>query len=130
MKAANDNNEKLNPEAIYAAMVFLREYADSPQGQQAFNDLLEKKESKVSALRSLMTGTRGVLHIRPVFQISDDTIEEIYPGEPDSVTAGIELGRTVIWGPPGAAGALLQPKCPEHDPINVALSRFISDRAN
>lgn len=125
-----DDTQHLNADAIYAAMVFLREYADSPQGQQAFNDLLEKKEAKVNFLRSLMTAPEAVLHIRPVFQISDDTIEEIYPGESNSVKTGIELGRSVIWGPPGAAGALLQSRCPEHDPAAQALSRFIADRAN
>ena len=34
-------------------MMFLREYAESSAGQKAFNDLLEKKEGKVKALREL-----------------------------------------------------------------------------
>ena len=41
MKASNDNNEKLNADAIYAGMVWLREYAESPQGQQKSRAILE-----------------------------------------------------------------------------------------
>lgn len=124
------DNQNLNPAAIYAAMAFLREYAESPEGRAEYRDLLERKAEKVDVLRSITQGTEGVVHLRPVFDISDELIEEIYPGEADSVKAGIELGRTVIWGPPGAAGALLHSGCLEHDPMGAALSRFISDRAN
>ena len=123
------DNENLNPDAIYAAMAFLREYAGSPEGQAAYRELLEQKAEKVGVLRSMSKGTGAVVHIRPVFDITDELIEEIYPGEPDSVKAGIELGRTVIWGPPGAAAAYLE-MLPGHEPAGIALSRFVADWAN
>ncbi len=120
----------MNADAIYAALVWLHEYAEGPEGQAIYRDLLERKGEKVGAFRTTVKGTGAVVYMRPVFNIPDELIEEIYPGEPDSVNAGIELGRTVIWGPPGAAGAFLQSRGPEHDPIAIALSRFIADRAN
>ncbi len=130
MDDPSTNTEKLNADAVYAALAWLREYAESSEGQAEYRDLLERKGEKVGVFRAMVKGTGAVVHIRPVFNIADELIEEIYPGEPDSVRAGIELGRTVIWGPPAAAGALLQSMCPEHDPIAIALSRFIADRAN
>ncbi len=131
MKAANDNNEKLNPDAIYAAMVFLREYAESPEGQKAFSALLEQKTDKVDFFRSMIKETAGVhCHIKPVFDISDETIEEIYPGESVSVECGIELGRSVIWGPLAFATAILQGTSSDGAPIREALRRFIAGRAN
>ena len=126
-----DDDQNLNTEAIYAAMVFLREYADSPEGQKAFSALLEQKGDKVDFLRSIAKEATGVhLHIKPVFDISDETIEEIYPGESVSVECGIELGRSVIWGSPNFATAMLQGTHSSGAPIRNALSRFIADRAN
>ena len=126
----NDNSE-LNSDAIYAAMAFLRDYADSPEGQKAVSALLEQKGDKVDFMRSIVKEATGAhLHITPVFDISDETIEEIYPGESVSVECGIELGRSVIWGPPAFATAFLQGTRSEDAPIREALSRFVADRAN
>ena len=123
------DNQNLNPDAIYAAMAWLREYAESLEGRREYRDLLERKAEKVGVLRSMSKGTGPIVHLRPVFNISDELIEEIYPGEPDSVTVGIELGRTLIWGPPDAAAAYLE-MLPGHEPTVIALSRFVADRAS
>ena len=126
-----ERHRNLNPDAIYAAMAWLREYVESPQGQATYRELLDRKTEKVDALRSLFEGTVAAVHIRPSFSIPDELVEEIYPGEPDSVKAGLELGHSVIWGPPGAAGALLQSTFYEHNSAAaIALGRFIADRAN
>ncbi|MCH8316406.1 MAG: hypothetical protein IIA64_10570 [Planctomycetes bacterium] len=131
MKVANDNIEKLNADAIYAAMAWLRKYAESPEGQKAVSALLEQKGDKVDFMRSIVKEATGAhLHIKPVFDISDETIEEIYPGESISVECGIELGRSVIWGQPAFATAFLQGTSSNGAPIREALSRFIADRAN
>lgn len=122
--------ETLNHDAIYAAMVFLREYAESPEGLADYRDLLERKAGKADFFDSLVEGTGVVVYKRPTFNLSDEKIEEIYSDEPASVRVGIEVGRTVIWGAPGVASVLLQSKDSEHDPIAIALSRFIADRAN
>ena len=93
------DNQHLNPDAIYAAMAWLREYVENPQGKEAF-------------------GTRL------------DEIEEIFFGEPVSITVGIELARNLIWGPPNFSTAILQGKHSEDAPIREAMSRFIAGRAN
>lgn len=125
------NNQDLNPDAIYAAMVWLREYAESPEGQKAVSALFEQKSDKADFLRSLVKHVPdGNCYIRPVFDLSDETMEEIYPGEPVSVECGIELGRSVIWGSPNFATAMLQETHSGGGPIREALSRFIADRAN
>ena len=125
------DNQNLNADAIYAAMAFLRDYAESPEGQKAVSALLEQKGDKVDFMRSIVKEATGAhLHITPVFDISDETIEEIYPGESVSVECGIELGRSVIWGPPAFATAFLQGTSSNGAPIREALSRFIADRAN
>ena len=77
MNAANDNNEKLNPDAIYAAMAWLRDYAESPEGQAEYRLLLERKAEKAGVLRSMFEGTGAVVHLRPVFDISDELMDRL-----------------------------------------------------
>ena len=119
--------QNLNADAIYAAMVWLRNYSESSEGQAEYNALMEQKAEKANFLRSLSPS--GV-NLRPVFKITDAFKEDIYPGEPDSVEVGFELARTIIWGPSGCASALLDQKVEKTTPITVAVSRFISDQAN
>ena len=126
-----DDSQNLNADAIYAAMEFLRDYAESPEGQEAVSALFEQKSDKADFLRSMVKHVPGgICYIRPVFDLSDETIEEIYPGESVSVECGIELGRSVIWGSPNFATAILQGTHSSGGPIREALSRFIADRAN
>ncbi len=126
-----DDDRNLNPDAIYAAMAWLRDYAESPEGQKAVSALFEQKSDMVDSLRSIVKDAASAnLYITPVFDFSDETIEEIYPGESVSVEYGIELGRSVIWGSPNIATAILQGTDSEDAPMRQALSRFIADRAN
>ena len=129
MKTEPADSEHLNADAIYAAMAWLREYAESPEGKAAYRELLDQNAEKASVLRSMLTAPGVVAYLRPVFDVSDKLIEDIYPGEADSVTVGIELGRTIIWGPPDAAAAYLE-MLPGHEPAGIALSRFVAGRAN
>ena len=126
-----DDDRNLNPDAIYAAMAWLRDYAESPEGQKAVSALFEQKSDMVDSLRSIVKDAASAnLYITPVFDFSDETIEEIYPGESVSVEYGIELGRSVIWGSPNIATAILQGTDSEDAPMRQAISRFIADRAN
>ena len=125
-----EDNQSLNPDAIYAGMAWLREHAESFVGRRSVSILLEKKQAKVNALRALANEVGGDCHIRPVFEVSDEMIEEIFPGESVSVECGIELGRSAIWGPPAFATAILQGTHSEDAPIREAMRRFIADRAN
>ena len=81
-------NQSLNTAAIYAAMVYLRDYSESPEGQAALRHLLDEKAAKVDAFRSMFQGLNATVYPRPVFEVPNATKEEIYPGEPDSVDAG------------------------------------------
>ena len=131
----SDDDQQLNAEAIYAAMAYLRDYAESPEGQAALRALLDEKAGKVDMLRAVgaaagqAVGEKASVYLRPKFEISDATKEEIYPGERDSIDAGIELARSMIWGPPGFAAVMLKDADLE-DPMMAALSRFVAERAN
>ena len=125
-----NEDRHLNTDAIYAAMVHLRDYAESPEGREAFDALLEEKSAKVDALRDMGEAIgAATVNIRPVFDLLDETKEEIYPSEPESVDAGIEMARSVIWGPPDYVSVMLKDADLE-DPMIAALSRFVADRAN
>lgn len=128
-----DDGQQLNADAIYVAMVWLRDLAESPEGQAAFRtvlDVLEEEAPSADALRSIGEALGGAtVHLQPVFEVPDDTKEEIYPGEPDSVDAGIDLARRILWGPPNFASDMLK-DADLKDPIIAALSRFVAERAN
>ena len=125
----NDDDQQLNADAIYAAMTYLRDYAESHEGQAAFRGLLDEKAAKLDAFRSMFEGLNATVYPRPVFEILDATKEEIYPGETDSIDAGIELARSMIWGPPDFASMMLK-DADLNDPMIAALSRYVADRAN
>ena len=125
-----NDDRPLNADAIYAAMVWLRDYAESPEGQAAVNAVFDEKAEKVDSLRAL--GKRleaSSVDLRPVFEVTDTLKDEIYPGEPDSVEMGIEFARFMIWGTPNIAEIMLNRGDPK-DPISRAISRFVADRAN
>ena len=126
----SDNGQPLIADAIYAAMAHLRDYAESPEGQEAFRALLDEKAAKADFLRSLGKDMGATtVHLRPAFKVSNSLKEEIYPGESVSVDAGIELARGIIWGPPGFASAMLV-DADLNDPMMAALSRYVAERAN
>ena len=108
MKAANDNNEKLNPDAIYAAMAWLRDYAESPQGQEKFRAALENQNVNIDWIKEVAEKAGGSIFSLPKVNVSDELKEEIYPGEPVSVEVGIGFARNVIWGSPNFAISFLQ----------------------
>ena len=99
-------NHALTADAIYAAMVYLRDYAESPEGQAAMRALFDEKSAKLDAFRSMFEGFNATVYPRPVFELSDDTKEEIYPGEVESVDASIELARSMLWGPSSFASII------------------------
>ena len=130
MKAPNDNNGKLNPDAIYAGMAWLREYTESPQGQEEFRATLENPNVNTDWLKEVAEEAGGNFFSLPKVNVSDELKEEIYPGEPISVEVGIGFARNVIWGSPNFATAFLQGTSTDGAPIREAMSRFIADRAN
>ena len=118
---------KLNADAIYAAMVAIRDEVESPEGQAAFRALLEDKAEKVDFLRGLTSGMGTSVHIRPIFHLTQDQKENIYPNESVSVDAGVELARTILFGSAKVGELLISGN--QDDPITVAVRRFVADRA-
>ncbi len=127
--AALEVLKDLNADAIYAAMAWVRDEMESPEGQAAYRALLDEKSQKVDFLRSLVAGHDARVHIRPVFELTDDQKEEIYPDEIDSVDAGVELARTILFGPAALWEALISGHQNQEDPIVVAVRRFMMDQA-
>lgn len=139
-----NDNQNLNPDAIYAAMAWLREYAESPEGQEKFRAHLDERDAKPNALHDMLKEAAeeagGDYFSLPKVDVSNELKEKIYPGEPISVEVGIGFARNVIWGSPNFATAILQgaysrlleatPTLDDPDPIREAMRRFIADRAN
>ena len=129
-----NDNQNLNPDAIYAAMAWLREYVESPQGQEEFKAHLDKRDARPNELhawiKKVASEAGGTFHAIPKVHLSYQQTEEIYPGEPISVEVGIGFARNLIWGSPNFSTSILQGTDSEGAPIREALSRFIADRAN
>lgn len=128
-----DDNQDLNADAIYAGMAFLRDYVENPRGQEEFGAHLDERAARPNPFHDMLKEAgieTGAFFAIPKINLPDHLIEEIFPGEPLSVEVGIAFSRWIIWGPPNFAAAFLQrPGC-ENEPMTVALSRFIADRAN
>ncbi len=122
----------LNAEAIYAALVYLRDYAESAEGEADFRELMDRRSAKVDFFRSMIDENpappSGVVRFRPIpkFEITPELCEEIYSGEPLSVEVGLGFARWLIWGSPAVAESLAQ----NDGPPGVAVRRFLADRAH
>jgi len=126
MKIDMDDNQALNPDAIYAAMAWLREYAESPEGLEEYRRLEERR--KAAIYEHELTEGDTPLAI-PYLRLLATTIEGIYPGEAESIHIGIDLADAALRETPDQVVMRMQDMGPD-DPRVVALSRFIADRAN
>ena len=117
-----------NADAIYAALVHLRDYAESDEGQAAVREVMDRRAAKVDFFRSLFRDAPvdGRLYIMPKFEYGPKLCEEIYVGEQESVEFGLELARRLIWGP----AAFIEDYAQSEGPPGEATRRFIADRAN
>ena len=121
---------KLNPDAIYAALCWMRGYSKSDEGQAAFRALMDQKAGTVESFRSLareVAPGEATVHLIPKFDFTDDDCDSIYPDEQDSVRMGLEFARHLIWGPPGF---LADGMMAGDDPLAEALRRYLSDGAH
>jgi hypothetical protein len=116
--------DDLNADAIYAALVYVRVYAESERSKGEFSDALDKPNSLLQRMKGWGLD-RAVVRPVPKIEIGPETIEEIYPGERASVEVGIELARMVVFNPSLAA---LQAEGDSR--IAVAIRRFIADRTH
>ncbi len=126
----SDDDQALNADAIYTAMVYQRAYAETSEGQAAFRGLLDEKAAELDDLRSFIgKATGAAVQAIPVIQLTDTLKEDIYPGEPASVEVGIEFARLAIFGSSTVLEIMTSRADPD-DPISRAISRFVADRAN
>ena len=126
MEIDMDDNQALSPDAIYAGMAWLREYAESPEGQEEYRRLEERR--KAAIYEHELTEGDTPLAI-PYLCLPATTIEGIYPGETESVHIGIDLADSALRENPDQVVMRMQ-NMGAYDPRVVALSRFIADRAN
>ncbi len=120
------DDEELNADAIYAALVWLRDYAESEKGEADFRASMEHNEDKIEAFRSIAAEAGVTSRPIPKIDLTPELCEEIYPGEQTSVEFGLTLGRWLIFAP--RFGNAFMPK--EGSPEAEAVSRFRADRAN
>lgn len=124
-------NSDINGDAVYAAFVFLRDYAESEQGQAEFRELMDVKAQKVESLRRLASeiSRAAAAGFRPIprFGFSPGLYEDIYSGEPESVELGLEVARFLIWGSDDYRAHMAKSA---RGPVGEAIRRFIADRAN
>jgi len=74
------------------------------------------KQSIAAPSRDMVTGL-------PKIEVEPAVLESIYPGEPESVEAGITFGCLLVWGPRDAADAFTEGS----DEIARAIRRFIAN---
>ena len=79
------DNNVLNPDAIYAGLVYMRDYAESDEA-----DAMQRHADALSA-------TSAIRQV-PRFNFGPELFEEIYPGERTSVEVGLELRVAVAIG--------------------------------
>jgi hypothetical protein len=116
MTAQHDDEKPLNADAIYAAMVFMCEYAENPEGRPE----VKIDTTRSSAVLSTHSGFKDV----PCYEVTAELVERIYPGEAESVEYGIELARFAI-----SDETMLTRLAVGEDPGAQAVRRFIADRA-
>ncbi len=124
-------DEDLNADAIYAAFIYLRDYAERDEGEAAFREVMDRRSGKVDFFRSLVKdASEGLedanvrVHFIPKFEFTPELCEEIFPGE--GVEVGLYLAPKLIWGSPAMAESLAQ----SHGPPGEAVRRFLTDRAH
>lgn len=129
-KADNINDldtDNINSDAIYAALKFLHSYAESEEGQAGYRAVMEDKDGKIEGMRALASEYKGVNFCAiPRFEWGPELLEEIYPGESESVELGLGVGRFMIWG----TAAMWEHMARNQDAIGDAIRRFIAERAN
>ncbi len=121
-------NDTINSDAIYAALVYLRDRAESGEGKTKLRDIAGRDVSQLDTKLTART-TSGSFHPGQRVSFTPELLEEIYPGEHLSVEVGLELGRWVVYGSPGMLEAAREGDA-VGDPIQQAISRFIADRAH
>lgn len=120
--------ERMNPDAIYAALVWRRDYDESNEGKAASREVFDTKAGTVDFLRGLVKGHGTSIAMILKINASPELLEEIYPGEPVSVEVGLYLAGFIAHGEIG-------PKMAEmylngDDAIAQAVQHFIADRAH
>jgi hypothetical protein len=110
----------LNADAIYAALIWTRDFFESPRGKETAARLINTVSWPPEVLRKIKPIPR--LYIE---EFSDERFEDIYPGERTSVEYGLTLAPLLIFAPERVS-SLTEDK----GPAGQAVRRFIAHRAH
>jgi hypothetical protein len=123
IESIEDKTARMNPDAILAGIGFIHEYAPSPEGEAQVRAAIEAGFFHV--LQGL--GPDTAVYAVPRLIWPDEFCEKLYPEEGFSVSFGIQLGRVMLWGPPGLIESRPWRKNNDRRPIHLieeALRRF------
>ena len=119
----NEPRDHLNPDAIYAGLCVIRDFAESGHGKDELREAFERPGPRERLNHISYDGAKVVLI--PRLDLDEDQLDEIYPGEPESVGYGVHLAPVLIWGPQCVIDQFITGT----DPSAIAVRRWCADRA-
>jgi hypothetical protein len=114
------NDVKLNPDAIYAGMVYVRDLVPPEMVQQIDMSNLVPPET----MQRMDEPGAAVVAFVPVVEVDYETADRIFAGEADSVIYGITAARWLLWGSPVVRQLILRAL---NEYAAVAIRRFLAD---
>lgn len=116
------NDVKLNPDAIYAGMVYVRDLPPEKVQQIDISNLVPPEIMQ----RMNEPGAPAIAFVPPV-EVDHETLERIFPGEADSVMLGITTARWLLWGSPAVRQRILRTWTIEDENVAAVIRRFLAD---
>ena len=110
---------KLNPDAVYAGMVYVRDLPPEMVQQIDMNNLIPPE-----TMQRMEEPGAPVVAFVPVVEVDYETADRIFPGEADSVIYGITAARWLLWGSPVVRQLILRAL---NEDAQVAIHRFLAD---
>ena len=129
MESIDDETAKMNPDAILVGLRFIHEYVRSSEGKAEARAAIEAGFFHVLVGPATDTNVYAI----PRLIWRDEVYEKLYPGEGFSVSFGVQLGRLMLWGPPGLLKSRLRRKNSDRRTllmIEHALRRFNQARSH
>jgi hypothetical protein len=112
-----EHESPLDAGAVYAGMVRVRDYAESDEGKAEYRHLMEKMRAMAAEI-----APGGKFYPKPKVEFRGFR----YPGDRTSFEFGLELGRQIVFGPPGVAKSFAK----WEGASGEAVRRFLADRAH
>ena len=119
------NDVKLNPDAIYAGMVYVRDLPPEMVQQIDMSNLVNLVRPEI--MQRMGEPGAPVIAFVPSVEVDDETLERIFPGEADSVMYGITAARWLLWGSPAVRQHWYRALTNDDENAAVAIPRFLVD---